>query len=186
LDTTAVVVLIVLALLVLGGVVFAFSRRKQTEHLRERFGPEYERAAEELGSQRKAEAELRNREKRVDKLEIRPLNPADHDRFASAWRSVQAHFVDDPSAAVRDAEDLVKKVMQARGYPVSHFEQRSADISVDHPRVVENYRAARDIADRNGQGKASTEDMRQAMVHYRILFEDLLEVAQPAHQEVRR
>lgn len=183
-NTTALIVLIVV-LVVVAGIALMVSRRRQTEHLKERFGPEYEHATEELGDRGKAEAELRAREKRVEKLHIRDLSPADQERFSNAWKSVQAHFVDDPSASIKEAEDLVKKVMDARGYPIGHFEQRSADISVDHPAVVENYRAARGIAERNGQGKASTEDLRQAMVHYRTLFADLLETAEPAHQEVR-
>jgi hypothetical protein len=135
---------------------------------------------DQYGDQRKAEAELAAREKRVRKLEIRPLRPAEHSRFAEAWQKTQARFVDEPSQAVRDADALVKEVMQARGYPVGDFEQRAADVSVDHPNVVLNYRGAHDIVARNNSGNATTEDLRQALVHYRSLFEELLEPTQTA------
>jgi hypothetical protein len=167
-----VAVVVVLALL-------AVSRRRRSEELREHFGPEYERAVDQYGDKQKAEAELAAREKRVRSLDIRPLAPDERDRFAAAWQRAQARFVDEPSKAIADADRLVKEVMQARGYPVGDFEQRAADISVDHPDVVTNYRAAREIADRNDGGKATTEDLRQAMVHYRSLFEELLETAEP-------
>src|SRR5205085_7778008 len=137
------------------------------------------RAVNQYGDQRKAEAELAAREKRVRKLEIRALASEEQRRFAGAWQKTQARFVDEPSQAVRDADGLVKEVMQARGYPVGDFEQRVSDVSVDHPNVVTNYRAAHDIAARNDSGNATTEDLRQALMHYRSLFEELLETAQP-------
>jgi hypothetical protein len=140
----------------------------------------------EHGDQRGAQAELEARQKRVEQLDIRSLSPSDRARFADAWRATQAHFVDDPSAAIGEADRLVTDVMKARGYPIGDFEQRAADVSVDHPRVVENYRAARDTALRNERGQASTEDLRQAMVHYRALFEDLLESGTPEQTPVRR
>jgi hypothetical protein len=175
----------VLLLVIIVAVASFVSQRRRSEHLQERFGPEDDRAAHELGGKGKAESELREREKRVEKHEIHPLNAEDRTRFGDAWNAVQAHFVDDPSAAILDAERLVKEVLQARGYLVGSFEQRSADISVDHPTVLENYRAARAIADRKDQGQATTEDLRQGMVHYRTLFADLLETTD-TYQEVNR
>jgi hypothetical protein len=127
------------------------------------------------GNVMRAEAALAEREKRVERLHIRPLSADEAARFGEAWRAIQARFVDDPRGAVTDADKVVGEVMHARGYPLGDFEQRVADISVDHPDVVMNYRAAREIADRHARGQASTEDLRQAMVHYRALFRDLLE-----------
>ena len=178
-STTALIIIAIVIVLVAIGLFF-FWRRRRTENLREQFGPEYKRAVDQYGDQRKAEAELAAREKRVRKLEIRPLRPEEHSRFAEAWQKTQARFVDEPSQAVRDADALVKEVMQARGYPVGDFEQRAADVSVDHPNVVLNYRGAHDIVARNNSGNATTEDLRQAVVHYRSLFEELLEPTQNA------
>jgi len=172
-NTTWLVILaIVIVAIVFGLIVFV--RRRRSESLRKHFGPEYKRTVDRYGNQRKAEAELAAREKRVRKFEIRSLAPEEQSRFAEAWKKTQARFVDEPSQAVGEADGLVKEIMQARGYPVGDFEHRAADISVDHPNVVTNYRAARDIALRNRSGKATTEDLRQAMVHYRSLFEELL------------
>ncbi|RYZ04872.1 MAG: hypothetical protein EOO73_22115 [Myxococcales bacterium] len=172
------------ALVLLGGMVViilaavAFSRRQarlRRAQLQDRFGPEYDRAAYELGDARKAEKELSARARRVDKLALRELGAAERARFASQWTTVQAQFVDDPAMAVRSANELINLVMAARGYPVESFEQREADLSVDHAAVIQHYRAARTIADQNHHGRASTEDLRQAMVHYRVLFGDLLQ-----------
>jgi len=149
-------------------------RKRRTERLRDRFGPEYDRAVRDKGEVRKAEAALEARQARVARLHIRPLESADAARFSREWRSVQALFVDDPKAAITNADRLVGEVMHARGYPVGDFEQRVEDISVDHPDVVRNYRAAHDIALDHASGRTSTEDLRQAMVHYRALFTDLL------------
>jgi hypothetical protein len=168
-------VLVVLALVVGAGAAWFFLERRRTQRLRRRFGPEYEHSVHAIGSRRKAEKELEHREERIQHLDIRLLEPAESDRFLEEWRGVQGRFVDNPAGAVAEADRLVAEVMRARGYPVTDFDQRAADISVDHPRVVENYRAARDIAVRSERGEASTEDLRQAMVHYRILFDDLLE-----------
>ena len=148
--------------------------RKRTEQLRERFGPEYDLAVDEAGDTRKAEASLRARAKRVERLHIHVLNPEEAAGFAAAWQRVQAQFVDDPNRAVTEADKLVGEVMTTRGYPLGDFDQRVEDISVDHPDVVMNYRAAREIAVQHSRGKANTEDLRQAMVHYRALFRDLL------------
>ena len=143
--------------------------------LKERFGPEYDRVLQKEGDPRKAEGVLEFRQKRREKFHIRPLSASDKASFDIRWREVQARFVDDPPGAVTIAESLVTDVMQARGYPIGEFEQRAADLSVDYPVIVDNYRAAHAIAVRHGAGQASTEDLRQAMVHYRALFQELLD-----------
>lgn len=158
---------------------FVMERRRQLQ-LRKQFGPEYDRTVHETGSERRAEAELDARAKRVSRLQIRPLSAADAARFAEAWHALQIRFVDEPPAAIAEADRLIGEAMAARGYPLGDFDQRAADISVDHPRVVASYRAARDIARRQERGEASTEDLRQAVIHYRALFEDLL-----GHHDVR-
>ena len=172
-STQMLVLLIVVAVIVIGAVLLAM-RKRRSQILRERFGPEYDRVVKKEGDVQKAERVLEFRQKHREKLKIRPLTPADRESFAAQWRDAQAQFVDDPKGAVTLADGLVIDVMQARGYPVNDFEQQAADISVDHPVVVENYRAAHDIALRHGRGQASTEDLRKALVHYRALFEDLL------------
>jgi len=144
--------------------------------MRKKFGPEYERAVLTHGSERKAEAKLSDREKRVDQLNIRDLDSVEHERYSKQWQAVQSRFVDSPKGAVAEADDLVSSVMKVRGYPVAEFDQRAADISVDHPRVVENYRSAHEIALRVGKDAATTEDLRTAMIHYRSLFEELVQV----------
>jgi hypothetical protein len=173
-NTTAVVIIVIVAIAIAIGAFF-YIRRRRSAMLRSRFGPEYKHAVHQYGDQRKAEADLAAREERIRKLEIRVLSREEQDRFADAWRKTQSRFVDEPSRAVADADGLVKEVMQTRGYPMGSFDQRAADISVDHSNVVTNYRAAHDIAARNKSGKATTEDLRQAMVYYRSLFEELLE-----------
>ncbi len=155
--------------------VWFFVRKKRSERLRDRFGPEYDRVVRSTGDPGSAEARLAERAKRVEKFPLRPLSADDRKRFSDRWRSVQTRFVDDPAGAVSDADGLIPEVMKARGYPVGDFEQRAADLSVDHAAVVQNYRAARDIAARNRRGDATTEDLRQALVHYRNLFQELLE-----------
>jgi hypothetical protein len=171
---TGVIVLIV-ALVVLGAIAAWFwTTRQRSARLHQRFGPEYERTVARSGDQGRAEKTLQAREERVEKLHIQPLSEADRSRFADAWRSAQAQFVDDPPGAIREADRLVGEAMQARGYPIGNFEQRAADISVDHPQVVSNYRAAHAIAGRQERGEASTDDLRQAMLHYRELFDELL------------
>ena len=157
--------------------------RKRTEQLRERFGPEYDHAVQQTGDVRKAEASLQARAKRVAGLHIHALTPDDASRFSSAWQRVQTQFVDDPNRAITEADKLVGEVMAARGYPVGDFDQRVEDISVDHPDVVMNYRAARDLATQHSQGRANTEDLRQAMVHYRALFRDLLADGEVRHEK---
>ena len=156
--------------------LYVRKRRSTTAVLRQKFGPEYERAVQKHGSERKAEVKLADRQQRVEKLNIRDLDPVERERFSKHWESVQSRFVDSPRGAVTEADDLVSSLMKSRGYPVSGFDQRAADISVDHPRVVENYRSAHQIALRVGENGASTEDLRTAMIHYRSLFEELVMV----------
>lgn len=166
----AIVVIVVIAVLVIAWVAL---QKRRTEALRRRFGPEYDRSLREHGPG-KAESVLAEREKRVEKFHMRDLAVDERERFITSWREVQARFVDDPNAAVADADQLVTRLMQARGYPMSDFEQRAADISVDHPRVVDNYRAAHEIAIRQRRGDATTEDLRNAVIYYRSLFDELL------------
>jgi len=184
-TTTWIIVLIIVVLLVAIGAWY-FTQRRRTEELRGKFGPEYERTVSQTGDERKAQEELARRQERVEALDIRPLSPEDQGRFAESWRTVQARFVDSPTQAIADADRLVNDVMQARGYPVGDFEQRAADISVNHPTVVTNYRNARTIAQANQDGQASTEDLRKAMVYYRALFEELLEARQTAANTSRQ
>lgn len=169
----AVLVVAVVAVIFL----IARERRKaQSRHLQKRFGPEYSRVVSTVGDREKAEAELKAREKRVERLQLVVLPAAEASRFAQEWEALQARFVDNPAGVVGDADRLVRELMLKRGYPMGDFEHRAADISVDHPAVVENYRAAQAIAARDLRRQASTEDLRKAVVHYRVLFEDLLEV----------
>ena len=170
-----VVAVIVIALVVVAAIAFATSRKRRSMRLKQRFGPEYDRVLREEGDPRKAEGVLEFRQKRREKFKVRPLSASDRANFETRWREVQARFVDDPAGAVTVAESLVTDVMQSRGYPIGEFEQRAADLSVDYPVIVDNYRAAHAIAVRHGTGQASTEDLRQAMVHYRALFQELLE-----------
>ena len=174
---TWVWIVVIVAVVVIAVIAFlAVQRqRRKSEQLRERFGPEYDRTVSETGKRRSAESELSEREQRRDELDIRPLSDEARERYAGSWRETQERFVDAPSEAVRDADRLVQQVMRERGYPVDNFEQRSADVSVDHPDVVQDYRAAHGISMANEHGEASTEDLREAMIHYRSLFERLLE-----------
>jgi hypothetical protein len=174
---------IVVALIAL--VVWIYSRmRKRSRGLQQRFGPEYVRAVGELGGRVKAEAELKAREKRVERLSIVPLTASDAARFSQAWSVLQSRFVDNPKGVVVQADQLVRELMLKRGYPVGDFERRAADISVDHPGVVETYRAAQAIALRDERGAADTEELRKAVVHYRVLFEELLEVGESKREVV--
>jgi hypothetical protein len=185
--TTIIILAVVVVLIAIAVIAFFYFQRRRSENLRKQFGPEYERAVDQYGGERKAEAELAEREKRVRKLDIRGLTRDEKNRFSDDWKKTQARFVDAPSPAVGEADTLVKQLMLARRYPVGEFEQRAADISVDHPDVVNNYRSAHEIAERNKSGKATTEDLRQAMVHYRSLFEELLEtrISEPSNRSER-
>jgi|SRR5437868_2237756 FtsZ-interacting cell division protein ZipA len=186
-STQMLVLLVVVAVIVIVAVGLLAKRKRRSRMLRERFGPEYDRVVKKEGDVQKGERVLDFRQKHREKLHIRPLSPDDRESFAGQWRDAQAQFVDDPKGAVTLADGLVIDAMQARGYPITDFEQQAADLSVDHPVVVENYRAAHEIALRHGRGQASTEDLRKAMVHYRALFEDLLgetgEAVQPKRRE---
>jgi hypothetical protein len=175
-PTQIVVAVAVVVALVVGLAVILGMRKRHTRTLADKFGPEYDRALETTGQKAKAEAELDARTKRVEHLQIRPLTPQEHDRFAGLWRTAQERFVDSPPTAVAEADQLVTEVMRVRGYPMTDFEQRAADVSVIHPHLVTNYRAAHAIAMNSAGQQASTEDLRQAMVHYRALFEELLGV----------
>lgn len=174
-DTTTAVILGIVVIALLALAAWAFLRKRHSRELREHFGPEYQDAVRKHGDPARAEAELESRRKRVAKLDIHPLPAPEQERFAGQWRATQARFVDAPAAAVSEAERLVVELMQAMGYPMGDFEQRAADISVDHPHVIEHYRVARAIAQANERGEATTEDLREAMVRYRELFEDLLQ-----------
>lgn len=173
-DVTLVWLIIAIAVIAVVG-AWLVVRTRRSGRLRARFGSEYDRTVRAEGDRRKAEAALEARAVRVESLHIRPLAPDDALRFDEAWRRIQARFVDDPHGASSEADRLVGEVMAARGYPLGDFEQRVADISVDHPDVVMNYRAAREIAMLHERGEASTEELRQGMVHFRALFRDLLD-----------
>jgi len=175
------IILIAIVVVLLAAIAWLLITRRRSQHLRSRFGPEYPRTVAEMGDRTRAERDLERRERRVQKLSIRPLAPATRDRYMEAWHNDQARFVDDPKGAVLEADRLVQSVMKERGYPVADFDQRVDDISVDHPQLVQSYRAAREIVVRHQNGQATTEDLRKALVYYRSLFDELLEV-----QEVRR
>jgi hypothetical protein len=176
-QTLTIVAVVILALLAVG-VLIMYTRKQQSDRLIQRFGPEYGRAVDEMGSRSKAEEELRAREKRVQKLRIVPLAPAEAERFSQDWKTLQGRFVDNPKGVLVEADLLVRELMEKRGYPMGDFESRAADISVDHPAVVDHYRQAQAIAMRDRRGEADTEEMRKAIVHYRALFDELLEVRQ--------
>jgi hypothetical protein len=168
------IIIAILAVLVVGALLYA-ARERRTRRLREGFGPEYQRTVEARGDRRAAESDLLERERRREKLEIRELQPEVREHYAERWVAAQRRFVDEPESAVAEADALVSEVMRTRGYPVAdEFERRAADVSVDHPDVVEHYRAAHDVSVRTRQGETSTEDLRQAMVHFRALFKELL------------
>lgn len=168
------VLVLVLIFIVVAAFAFRDSRRRRSLRLRQKFGPEYDRVVRQQGDTRKAEGVLQFRQDRRDRFKLKPLTSADQASFLVRWNEVQALFVDDPRGAIIVADSLVTDVMQHRGYPITEFEQRAADISVDHPLLVQNYRAAHEIAVRHTAGRANTEDLRQAMVHYRALFQELL------------
>jgi FtsZ-interacting cell division protein ZipA len=179
---TAVIVAVVAILAVVA--VLLVTRRRKTEHLKQKFGSEYDRVVQQHGDPQRAETVLAEREKRVSHLQLRTLPEPERESYAQQWAAVQRQFVDDPKAAVNQADRLVTNVMNARGYPMSEFNQRADDISVNYPNAVGNYRAAHDIVVRHGKGQSSTEDLRKAMVHFRSLFDELLGRPGVAHKEV--
>ncbi|HEY6483360.1 MAG TPA: hypothetical protein VIY54_07520 [Steroidobacteraceae bacterium] len=175
-QTWVIAIIVVLALIALAIVAARSQRQRQSRRLQQRFGPEYERLVAAHGNRTKAESELRAREKRVERLTIVPLAPAEAARFSQEWGKLQSRFVDNPKGVVAEADRLVRDLMVKRGYPMGDFERRAADISVDHPTLVDTYRSAQSIAARDQHGQASTEELRKAVVYYRALFDELLEV----------
>ena len=184
-DNTTVIWITVAALAVASVIVALIVSRRHARlrslELQRHFGPEYDRAVEAHGSAARAERELQARARRVDGIKFRELSAPDRARFSADWTRIQARFVDDPALAVSEADELINQVMRARGYPTEHFEQRVADLSVDHPDVVQHYRAARTLVAASS-GQINTEDLRQAVVHYRFLFSALLDEAEPQRQ----
>jgi hypothetical protein len=183
-NTGLLVAIIVIVVVVLA-LAWILGRQMRSARLRKQFGPEYERAVSDSGNRQAAERDLQDRRTRRQKLEIVPLEVGARDRYLEQWHLVQARFVDSPTEATRSADRLINEVMRERGYPVEDFDQRAADISVDHPQVVDDYRVAHTVAEANERSEATTEDLRQALVHYRSLFEDLLEVDEPGEPPAR-
>lgn len=173
----AVVVIVILV------IVWNAMRAKRSRGLQDTFGREYDRTVDQTGDRRAAERELRDRQKQHEQLDIRPLSPESHDRYVRQWQSTQTRFVDDPKGAVAEADQLVQQVMQERGYPTKDFDRRVADISIDHPNLVEKYRTADGIARASERGEASTEDMRHSVRHYRALFSELLDTGDDSDVE---
>ena len=185
-DKTILIIIaaVIIVLIVVG---LLLMQRRRTERLQADFGPEYDHAVRQTGDKRKAESELQNRQKRVEKLELRPLESSQRQKFRSDWDKVQAEFVDDPEQSINDADGLLQDLMAARGYPVKNFQQVADDISVDHPTVVQRFRTAHDIVVRHQRGQGGTEDLRNAMINYRALFDELLtEGGDESHQSKPR
>jgi hypothetical protein len=176
-STLTIIIIVVLVVVIIGVILgLVFARRNRSDRLQEHFGSEYDRTVQTMGGEKKAQTELNERQKHVEALDIRPLSVSERERYLADWTAVQSKFVDEPGQAIVDADRLIIEVMQIRGYPVSDFEQRSADISVKYPALVSNYRGARAIANKNKQQQANTEELRQAMIYYRSLFEELLKI----------
>ncbi|WP_156840472.1 hypothetical protein [Novosphingobium aquimarinum] len=174
-GNTVTLVLAILVIALIAAAVFLWQRgRARSDKLKNRFGPEYDRTVSNVGDERKAEAILAERERRVSKYTIRPLDPTMRDHFVATWQKVQAQFVDDPAYAVTRADDLLGEVMTARGYPMTDFDHAAEDLSVDHAEVVQNYRKGHEISVRHRASEASTEELRTAMIHFRALFDDLV------------
>jgi hypothetical protein len=174
LTPTQIAIVVAVIVVIVGAIVAFYLQRRRSEQLRRHFGPEYDRAIAEGGDRRRAETKLEERTERVKKFHLRPLSAENRAQFTEQWDRVQAHFVDAPAGAVAEADTLLGDIMATCGYPMGDFEQRAADISVEHPVVTQNYRSAHEIAVRQARGQASTEDLRRAMIHYRALFEDLV------------
>ena len=188
-DNTATLWIIVgaiaLAIMVIGIIVSQRRARLRRAELKQQFGPEYDRAVQEFGGPARAERVLNARTRRVEHFKSRELSVADRSRFGAAWTRIQAQFVDDPAVAVASAGELINEVMRARGYPTDGFDQRVADLSVEHPGVVQHYRAAQALYESNRSGQGNTEELRQAVVHYRALFADLLREPMPLSRSLR-
>ncbi len=183
-DNTLIIIIVVLVVVIFGVILgLVFSRRNRSERLHEQFGSEYDRTVQTMGGEKKAQTELNERQKHVEALDIRPLSVSERDRYLADWTAVQSKFVDEPGQAIVDADRLIVEVMQIRGYPVSDFEQRAADLSVKYPALVSNYRGAREIANKNKLQQANTEELRQAMIYYRSLFEELLKTESVVGEE---
>jgi hypothetical protein len=183
------IIIVVIVALVLAAILasaWAFSRRQRSGHLRRKFGPEYDHTVDELGDRHRAESELADREKRVKSLKLRSLTHEEVNRFNDAWQGVQTRFVDEPAEAIADAELLVGEVMEARGYPAAGYERRISYLSVNHPRAVQNYRAALKITQHDGRHEVDTEDLRRAMTYYCELFHDLLDTDETRAAEPRK
>jgi len=187
-NTTYIINIVVVLVFVIVGAILGpiFARRKRSERFHNQFGPEYDRTVQTMGNEKKAQTELDERQKHVKALDIRPLSVSERERYLADWTAVQSKFVDEPGQAIVDADRLIIEVMQIRAYPVSDFEQRAADISVNYPALVSNYRAAREIAIKNKQHQADTEELRQAMIYYRSLFEELLKTESVVVEEKKR
>lgn len=179
-STTATIVLIVVVLLVLAAIVVGVQAARR-RRLRQTFGPEYDRVVADTGNRTEAEKELLERTKRHAQLELKPLSAESRARYSAAWEEVQIRFVDDPQEAVTTADELVTRLIAERGYPTGDYDERLADLSVEHAATLEHYRSAHDISTRSRDGQAETEDLRQALVHYRALFADLLGENPVAH-----
>jgi hypothetical protein len=174
-STTYIFIAVVLIMVIMGVIIAPiFARRKRSERLHDQFGTEYDHTVKTMGNEKKAQMELDERQKHVKALNIRPLSIKERERYQADWASVQSRFVDEPGQAIIDADGLIMEVMQIRDYPISDFEQRAADVSVSYPALVSNYRAAREIAVKNEKHQADTEELRQAMIYYRSLFEELV------------
>jgi hypothetical protein len=183
-DLRILIAVVAIVAILVTVAVALITRRRRTEQFKQRFGPEYDRTVlQQNGDARLAEATLADREKRVERFPLRALSAVDHEAYAIEWAAVQRRFVDDPAAAVRSADRLIDRAMIDRGYPMTDFEQQAADISVSYPVVVQNYRAGHEIVMRHADGQATTEELRQAMIHYRTLFEELLQPAAPSNAE---
>jgi uncharacterized protein YneF (UPF0154 family) len=183
-NTSTIIIIVVLVVVIVGVILgLVFSRRRRSDQLQEKFGTEYDRTVQTMGGEKKAQTELNERQKHVGTLDIRQLSVSEHDRYLAEWTAVQSKFVDEPGQAIVDADRLIMEVMQIRGYPVSDFEQRAADISVNYPALVTNYRGAREIANKNKVGQVNTEELRQAIIYYRSLFEELLKTEPVIREE---
>ena len=181
-NTQTLIIVAIVAVILIAAGAYVLYRKKQSRHLKQRFGPEYGATVEQLGSAARAEAELKKRERRVERLDIVPLAPAEATRFIQSWTRLQGSFIDDPKGVLIQADQLVRELLLKRGYPMADFERRAADISVDHPAVVSNYRAAQLIVARDQRGEADTEELRKAVVHFRALFDELLGVTTATDQ----